>query len=294
MAPTAGAPSKVVARISTGGNPCGVVTAAGFTWVTDAKGGKLLKIDPARNAVVASVALDPKPCELQSALGSLWIVTQSGSLDRVDPKAMTVTAHIPIGLGSYESIYAFGSVWVSNRDSATVTQVNPGSNKAVATITLEGTNPGGITATGDSLWIGNDMSGATFITRLDPKSKKTTHVTTGTRPGYVTALSGSVWASDVEDGTVTQIDARTGARRGTLPAGLSPVNLAGGGGAKPEVWVPDDQGDLLTRIDALTGTVLERLATARGPAVVTVTDSQVWVTNYEAGSVWRIAIGQRP
>jgi streptogramin lyase len=89
--------STVTAKVPIPGTPCGVAGAAGAVWVTDATFGKLLKIDPATNAVVKRYATDPTPCELRFAAGSLWVVTQSGRVDRFDPATGRKRASIPVG-----------------------------------------------------------------------------------------------------------------------------------------------------------------------------------------------------
>ena len=43
--------SQVVAKVPTGGQPCGIAEAAGSIWVTDATNGKLLRVDPSSNTI---------------------------------------------------------------------------------------------------------------------------------------------------------------------------------------------------------------------------------------------------
>jgi streptogramin lyase len=69
--------TEVVAKLDLGGEPCGVVGAAGSVWVSDAAAARLLRIDPATNAVAGSIPVDRTPCELHTALGSIWVVTRS-------------------------------------------------------------------------------------------------------------------------------------------------------------------------------------------------------------------------
>ena len=134
--------------------------------------------------------------------------------------------------------------------------------------------------------------GATAIVRIDPKTWKTTAVPTGgDRPGYVAATPDRVWVSNVKSGTVTGLDAATLAPVGPpAPAGGSPVNLkASTDGAW--VWVPDDVGDLVTRIDTASGQAVERLQVGSGPAVVAPSPDGVWVTHFDDGSVWHLVLG---
>lgn len=292
LAPVVGEPSQVTAKVQVGGQPCGVLATATDVWVTDAEQARLVRLDRRRPRVVASTPLDATPCELTAGFGSLWVATQSGVLDRVDPATGRVVARITVGATSYEPLVAFGSVWVSNRGSDTVSRVDPRTNRVTATVATPGVHAGGLVAAGGSVWVGNDTGGATDLTRIDPRTLRLTPASAGVRPGYLAAAAGSVWSSDVGDGTVTRLDARTGARQAVVPlVGLSPVNLSALGGR--ELWVPDDQGDLLTRIDAVTGTVLERLLVGDGPAVTAQDGDAVWVTHFGDGSVWRVQPGAR-
>lgn len=292
LAPFAlGRPSTVTEKVTTGGQPCGVVAAAGSVWVTDAEGARLLRISGGR--VLATTKVDATPCELTYRYGSLWVATQSGTLDRVDPRTGKVLARIPVGETSYEPLVAFGYVWVTNRNSASVSKVDPARNRVVATISTPFVNAGGIVAAAGRLWIGNDSSNDTTFLRLDPRTGALTKLTAGPRPAFVAAAGGSVWTANQGDGTVTRVDERTGKVVATIVAGVSPVNLAALPGAHPEVWVPDDKANLLVRIDATTGTVIERMLAGSGPAVVAPDGADVWVTNFGDGTVWRVHPGAR-
>ncbi|HEU0131765.1 MAG TPA: YncE family protein [Mycobacteriales bacterium] len=282
--PTTPAPpgSTVLAKIRVGGEPCGVAAAAGAVWVTDARGARLVRVAGGR--VTGTTKVDATPCEIATGFGALWVVTQSGRLDRVDPRTGRVTARIPVGQTSYEAVAAFGHVWVTNRDGNSVSKVDPRTNRVVATIATPFVNAGGIAATKDALWVGNDAGGDTTLRRLDPRTHALTKVTAGTRPAFVAVAGETVFVANEQDGTVTRLDA-TGRALGTVAAGRSPVNLAVVGG---DVWVPDDQGNVLTRIDARTGAVTETLPVGAGPAVVAADGADVLVTCLGEGTVWRV------
>lgn len=288
---SAGPASRVVSKVSVGGQPCGVVGADGAVWVSDAEQGRVVRIDPAAGKVTATVPVDPTPCEMTFASGSIWVVTQSGKLDRIDPATARVTARIPVGLVSYEAVAAFGSIWVTNRGDRTISRIDPASNKVTRTFDVQDVQPGGIVAVDQELWVGNDTSAETHVLRMSPKTGKATRVEAGSRPAFVTASDGAVWTANQDAGTVTRIDVATGKATATVKAGISPVNLdlldAGPGGQ--EVWVPDDRGDVVVRIDARSSKVIETIPVGAGPAVVAAVGADVWVTNFGGGSVWQIS-----
>jgi YVTN family beta-propeller protein len=293
LPPVSGQPSRVTTKVTVGGQPCGVVAVAGTVWVTDAQRAQLVRI--AGGKVVARTAVDETPCELAYGYGSLWVATQSGKLDRVDPKTGKVIARIAVGDTSYEPVVAFDAVWVTNRGSGTVSQIDPRNNRVVHTVATPFVNAGGIVAASNWLWIGNDSGGSKDLLRMDPHTRKLDTFQAGDRPTFVAYAGGSVWTADQGSATVTRLDPMTGRVLSTVPAGVRPVNLSAArlDDVHPEVWVPDDQGDLLIRIDATTGAVLERLRTGDGPAVVAPDGTGLWVTNFEDGSVWRIEPGAR-
>ena len=55
--------------------------------------------------------------------------------------------------------------------------------------------------------------------------------------------------------------------------------------------MPDDVGDLVTRIDTASGQAVERLQVGAGPAVVAPSPDGVWVTHFDDGSVWHLVLG---
>jgi YVTN family beta-propeller protein len=292
VGPLDGTATEVVGKVEIGGQPCGVLVAAGAVWVTDAQEGLLRRIDPVSHRVLGTTSVSPTPCELTTGFGSLWVATQSGSLDRVDPSTGRVVKRIAVGAGSYEPVVAFGHVWVSNRNSSTISEVDPATNRVVATVPTPGLLPGGLVEAGGALWVGNDTGGGKELARLDPSTLRLTRFASAARPSFVAVAAGRVWVASEDEGSVTPYDPRSGTPTGpALPAGVRPVNLAGA--LDREVWVPDDVGNLVTRIDARTGVVVERLAVCRGPAVVAPGGRDVWVTCFEDGAVWHLRPGTR-
>ncbi len=168
----------------------------------------------------------------------------SGALAATDGRTTTVATKVDVGGNPCGVALAGGTLWVTDNKAARLVKVNAG----------------GFVEEGGFLWVGDDTTGATSILRVDPKTWKTTPVPSGgDRPGYLATTPGRVWVSNVRSGTVAGIDTTTLAPVGPpAAAGASPVNLkASADGAW--VWVPDDQGDLVTRIDAASGEAVERL-----------------------------------
>jgi streptogramin lyase len=257
--------------------------------VSDAASGQLLRLDPTTGKVVAKTPLDPTPCAITVAYGSLWIVTQSTVLDRVDPRTGRVVATVRVGSVSYQAVATPGAIWVSNRSDRTLSRVDPRTNRVTATVATPDIQPGGMAYAEGALWIGDDTDGGHDILRMNPTTHAMTRFAAGQRPAYLAATADAVFVSDVRAGTVTKLDARTGHILATARAGDSPVNLAVRSGARPEVWVPDDTGGHVVRLDAATGKATEVIdVSGKGPAVVAAIRGDIWVTMFTAGEVWRI------
>jgi DNA-binding beta-propeller fold protein YncE len=94
--------ANVQAIIPTGiANPKGetnVVAGAGSIWVPSDGAGKIAKIDPATNAVTASVNVDPGTFYLVFGFDALWAVSSDQqSLQKVDPKTDALVGKAKLG-----------------------------------------------------------------------------------------------------------------------------------------------------------------------------------------------------
>src|SRR4051812_26333356 len=85
----------VVATVVTDGAPCGGAVAAGSVWVAAYASSRLVRIDPATNAVTGHVRVGASPCGLVAAAGSLWTDGfGTGTVERVDPARLKVVKRI--------------------------------------------------------------------------------------------------------------------------------------------------------------------------------------------------------
>jgi DNA-binding SARP family transcriptional activator/streptogramin lyase len=129
---------------------------------------------------------------------------------------------------------AGGSLWILNHGN-TVTQYHPAS--ATAEQTVSGlSNPAGIAAGANSLWITNFDSGT--VSRLaltGPGLPPTvTTIPVGRQPTAIAYGAGAVWAASTEDRTISRIDPRTNRVVATIKIGAVPAAVAVGAG---HVWV---------------------------------------------------------
>ena len=81
--------------------PKGVLATADAVWVADLRGGAVLRVDPAIDAVTATVTVGPEgpsgPNWLGSGLGSIWVdIPNNGTVVRVSPVTNTIQATIEV------------------------------------------------------------------------------------------------------------------------------------------------------------------------------------------------------
>src|SRR3982751_5476825 len=85
-------------------------------WISNRPNNNVTRLDPATNAVAATIAVGKEPCSgLAAAFGSLWVPNCGDStLSRVDLKTGKVTATIPCTIGSSEGsiVAGGGSIWI--------------------------------------------------------------------------------------------------------------------------------------------------------------------------------------
>ncbi len=139
-------------------NPSHLLFAAGAVWVaednddtscTDASNGpaKILRIDPATNAVAARIpvsATDSFPCNRFDGLRTdgtrlYALVDNAFGIATIDPATNTVVAHAPLGTGEgYGAGYLAigdGTLWVHDTSAKTIRSIDP------ATLSVKSTAP---------------------------------------------------------------------------------------------------------------------------------------------------------
>src|SRR6185312_6281684 len=76
--------------------------------------GRLVRIDPRSNRVVARIRVARGICPIVVAAGSVWVASDmTNVLYRIDPRRLRIVARIPVANWPAHVAAAFGSVWVS-------------------------------------------------------------------------------------------------------------------------------------------------------------------------------------
>jgi hypothetical protein len=141
----------------------------GAVWVTVPNRHALVRIDPKKNAVVATVRVAAEPCGFVVAgRRTVWVsgahcANAVAALDaRTNRPAGKVTGLLaPIGLG-----VAFNSLWIADLDSKDVARVNERSQRVVGRLHVGGFPVRLATGFG-SIWVEDDTG---RVLRIRPKT----------------------------------------------------------------------------------------------------------------------------
>ena len=105
----ASATPEPVSRVVTGAGPCGAASGFGSVWVAVYGTGRLVRIDPRSNRVVARIRIARGICPIVVAAGSVWVASDmTNMLYRIDPRRRRIVARIPVADWPAHVTAAFG------------------------------------------------------------------------------------------------------------------------------------------------------------------------------------------
>jgi streptogramin lyase len=237
--------------------------------------GRVVRIDPGTNRVVASIPVGP-PQAIATGEGGAWAVDfWNGKVARIDPRSNRVVATIPLrlpfavghGPGSHDFLpfdvtVGEGAVWVST-DRGAVARIDPRSNSVAALVRVEGEATSELAAGAGAVWVPQGVLG---VWRIDPSTNQVVAKIPAPRTakrvletGSPAVADGSVW---VGEGVV---------RITGDPAG--PYVIGHGGG--------------LSRIDPRSNRIVDTIRFSHSVGVVASGGGSVWAVENGRG-VWRI------
>ncbi len=172
------ATGSVLATIDVGRGNYEIATSADAIWVANSEDGTLMRIDPTKDAVAATVTIpgtghDDWIWDLAVSDTAVWLTTEHGALVRVDPTTRAVTLDVDLdALGACVSV-AGGMVWVSSdgarkTDHARILRVDPATGRILATVDLPAQVVGALAAGGPDVWAA--MYGEASAVRIDAAS----------------------------------------------------------------------------------------------------------------------------
>lgn len=190
--------------------------------------------------------------------------------------APTTVTPVTVGVQPCAEIGAFGSVWVANYGSATLSRVDPATNKVTGTVKV-GSEPCGLAAGAGSVWV--DGYGTDTVERVDPQTLKRSRAIPAGPAVWDVAFDGRyVWADDNANGAIVKIAPGRNAVVRRFHTGDHPAGLALAAGS---LWVGSN-GPLdrrFFRISLATGRITRIAPGCVRPAYFAVSKtSDVWVT----------------
>jgi virginiamycin B lyase len=174
-------------------NPAYAVDAGGDSiWV--AVGPRhVVRIDPARNEVAATIDVHHVPVGVAFGEEALWVVTLAERALRIEPGTNAATIAVAIG---YPLALTSGhnAIWISDARGQ-IWRVDPGTAAVSQTIPVgKGTGLVGLCADARALWAANNAEG--WVGRIDAHDGQVVgHVTVGHAPTDVALEDGTVWVS---------------------------------------------------------------------------------------------------
>jgi streptogramin lyase len=206
-------------------------------------------IAPGQARATRTYAVDQRPNSITYARGRVWVTSvRTGTLIGL-PAGTTGarrTIKLPWSNGTTSVAAGFGSLWVTNGRQARLVRIDPVSGK-VQGDRLLGSGEAVVVATGEgAVWVGRRA-----VKSTDPPSS------------IVKVAPGGGQTRIIQFGQ----------------EGVGDIAVGGG-----YVWVPNRRRDRVSRIDPATG---ERKSATIGSGRhrVAFGDGQVWVTNYNDGTV---------
>lgn len=278
-----------LATISLGKTADWVAITADAVWVASTGPFAVHRIDPMTNTRIASVDLPGEPCAgLAIGSGSLWVplCTTPTSLAKVNLTTNRLEAIFAVGPAAAEGGIAFGagSVWLIINESGDLARIDPASGTILGTVRVP---PGSYNPTfsGNTVWV-THAKGAD-VTAVDAATGSIIATSaTGLHPRFLTAGAGAIWTLNQGDGTLTRVDARTKRAR-TISLGTP-----GHGGdiafSDGRVWTTMPKVPL-SLIDSHTDRLRCQWAGPGGDSLG-IGHEAIWLTDYHAGTVERIAV----
>jgi DNA-binding beta-propeller fold protein YncE len=264
-------------------------------WVACKEQARVVRVDPKRRRIMASLRLDAPVIAVATGYSSIWALDSSSTLYRIRPATARITKRIDLGARAPYNIWiGAGSVWVVDDGAGQVIRVSAATNRVVARISV-GDGPADMVFGDTGAWVINHRDRG--LVRIGLGSNAATRLATipGDAPERMARLAGSLWITG--RGTdLLQVSPQTGALQATVEIGASGIDVIA---TADSLWVPTrsaavDQRSFPT-MDALrrvTASIREvtTVATASGRVDVHGLQAQagyLWIADNTAGVLFR-------
>ena len=284
---------RAIASIPVGDAPDGIATGADVVWVTDSKGGKLIRIDAKTGKVAGEpVEAGAAPDSVVAEKGIVYVTSQKDDqLRRFEarpdpvPSGIVEVGRVPEGVSLGKQL-----VWVALAGDGTVRRIDRASNDLVGGPIGVGGRPIGIHVGDGRVWVANSRDGT--VSLIDSATAEPVGEATpvGKDPRDVVEAFGFAWVVVGGDNAVVRLDLKTAKVVGSpITVGEQPGKIAAGEGA---IWVTNRGDDTVSQINPKTFQVVGRpLPVGVRPVGIAAGLGGVWVANSGDGTVTRIDPG---
>jgi streptogramin lyase/predicted Ser/Thr protein kinase len=249
-------------------------------------------------AIVAGIVL--------LAGAGVFVLTQGGGAGAVVPSADSVARIDASTNGFVEAIRVGedptgiavgedGDLWVINQEDSTVNRIDPETGEVTTTESTLGI-PTGVAAGEGAVWITNGFGSqsGTQVVKVEPSDESVEPAfPTGNAKAIVVAF-GSIWLADADRDRVLLYDPEDlSAEPIVIPvdddeiADEAPRSLAVGSGAAEGVWVVNELGETIVRINPETNEVASTFQ-VDAPTAVAADDSGIWATSETLDRVYHL------
>jgi YVTN family beta-propeller protein len=306
---------EIAAAIPVGVSPLVVAAGHGAIWVYNDMDGTLSRIDPATNAVVATIPvatpLTSVPPELLGErqaspdlaidASSVWVnKPEEQAVVEVDPQTNTVIATIALEADPFSIAVDGSSLWVSLFSTSSVVRIDTATGEVVATIPGV-PSPAGIAVAQDAVWVTNYWSDQ--VTRIDPQTNQVVgqiRISWQGAPvtghpcslcvGEVLANEHGVWVTLRFANHIARIDPATNRLAAIIPVGIQPRSLASDARG---VWVGQQSSTGVLLIDPETNQVVAAVPATNAPnqlAWIALAENTLWAARAPTNDVVRIEL----
>jgi serine/threonine-protein kinase len=227
----------------------------------------------------------------------VFLVAQGGGADARVPSANSV-ARIDASTNAFDeairvgddptgvAIGEDGDLWVINEGDSTVNRIDPDSGEVTTTESTLGI-PTGVAAGEGAVWITNGFGSqsGTQVVMVEPSDDSVEVAFPSDNAKAIVAAFGSIWLADADRDRVLRYDPEDLSEEpNVIPvdddeiADETPRSLAVGTGAAEGIWVVNELGETVVRIDHESNEVRSTFQ-VDAPTAVAADDSGIWVTS---------------
>jgi len=277
---------KPLHTIRTGADPDWMVVTTNAVWVTTSDNNRVTELNATSNRIGHTITVS-KPCSgLAAGFGSIWIPSCGDhSLIRASLTTGRIQKTIDVAPANSEGgiTVGAGSVWLATNSTGILSRIDPRTDTVIASITIPSGSFCPLFANG-FVWVTSTEHN--ILSKVDPTTNKVVaEIPVGKNPRFLTTGAGSIWTLNQGDGTISRVDIRSNRLVASIPAGISGSGgeIAFGFGS---VWATLEKFPV-TRIDARTNKIVRQWTGAGGDSI-RAGHGSIWLTNLDAGIVWRI------